>query len=317
MTYLMIISTLSGAGDTWGLSGPTFLRIYLVLAGCVLIAALVARRGVRSRGPTDYLGGSLGTEGKDGPFLAAYLGGGPKLAVLAALSSLRVAGLVHGQNRRCERTDAALPTRLSGLERAVLAAASDSPTRDQLLASGPVTEALNQLRDELVRRCLLVDDRDRARYRRWGFAMLAVFALGVVRLVAGASDGKPVGYLAFSLGLVAVLTALLWAITPERTTFGDRELARLRAEHQHLSPSMRPDWAANGALAAALAVGMFGAGALWAADPAFAEEVGAKAAGGGDGSGGTWGGGGDSGGSSCGGGGGCGGGGYGGGGCGG
>jgi uncharacterized protein (TIGR04222 family) len=314
----MIISTLPGADDTWGLNGPTFLRVYLVLAGCVLIAALLARRAVRSRGPTDYLGESLGTDGKDGPFLAAYLGGGPKLALLAALSSLRVAGLVRGQNGRCERTDAALPTRLSGLERAVLAAASDSPTRDQLRASGPVTEALNQLRAELVRRCLLVDDRDRARYRRWGFAMSAVFALGVVRLVAGASHGKPVGYLAFSLGLVAVLTALLWASPPGRTTFGDRELTRLRAEHQHLSPSMRPDWAANGALAAALAVGMFGARALWTADPAFAEEVGAKAAGGGSSSGSVpWGGAGlGSGGSSCGGGGGCGGG-CGGGGCGG
>lgn len=308
MTYPMIISTLPGADDTWGLSGPTFLRIYLVLAGCVLIAALVARRAVRSRGPTDYLGESLGTDGKDGPFLAAYLGGGPKLALLAALSSLRVAGLVHGQNKRCERTAAALPTRLSGLERAVLAAASDSPTRDQLLASGPVTEALSQLRDELVRRCLLVDDRDRARYRRWGVAMLAVFALGVVRLVAGASGGKPVGYLAFSLALVAVVTVLLWVITPERTGFGERELARLRTEHRHLSPSMRPDWAANGAMGAALAVGMFGAGALWAADPAFAEEVGAKATANGYGGGGVtgWTGGG-SGGCGGGGGGGCGG----------
>lgn len=290
MNYLSIVSASPGSGDTWGLSDPTFLGIYLVLACCLLIAALVARRVLRSRGPATYQDGLLGSDGQDGPFLAAYLAGGPKLALLAALCSLRVAGLVRGRNRRCERVDAPLPERLSELERAVLAAAGASPTRDGLLASRPVVEALNQLRDELVRRCLLVDHRARARYRRWGFAMLAVLVLGVVRLVAGASESKPVGYLAFSLALVAVVTALLWAITPERTGFGERELTRLRTEHHHLSPSMRPDWAANGAMAAALAVGMFGAGALWAADPAFAEEVGAKARVGGGGAGGITGG---------------------------
>ncbi|WP_028925956.1 TIGR04222 domain-containing membrane protein [Pseudonocardia acaciae] len=320
MTHLAAAPT---QGDTWGLSGPTFLLFYLALAGFIMIAALAARRTMRTRRAPAYGTHVLETEG-DGPYLAAYLNGGPKLAMIAALSSLRVAGLVRGRDHRCERVGTPTSGWLPRLERAILDEAGSSPKVTRLVRREPVAAALDALRDELVRRRLLVSDRDRAAFRRWHWAMVAVFALGVVRLMAGASDGKPIGYLVLSLLLVGVLTVLLRAIPPRRTVLGETELARLRSEHRHLSPSMRPDWTANGAMAAALAVGAFGAGALWTADPSFADEVvGAKAGVGFGSSPSTWSGGssgcGSSGGSSCGGGGGggCGGGGGGGGGCGG
>ena len=77
---------------------------------------------------------------------------------------------------------------------------------------------------------------------------------------------------------------------------------------------MRPDWAVYGPSGAALSVGVFGVGALWAADPAFAGELALQraTAASGSGSGGDTGGSSCSSGSSCGGGGGCGGGGCGG-----
>jgi hypothetical protein len=47
---------------------------------------------------------------------------------------------------------------------------------------------------------------------------------------------------------------------------------------------MRPDWVAYGPGAAATGVGLFGAGALWASDPALAEELALqRASAGGDG----------------------------------
>ena len=145
--------------------------------------------------------------------------------------------------------------------------------------------------------------------------LLAVAALGVVRVMAGYRQ-RPAGRSSWSSRSCwsSSLGLLLVARAPRRTRAGDALLRQLAADHHALSPSMKPDWAVYGPAGAALAVGVFGVGALWAADPAFATELAAQRAA--AGFGGYVPGGGDSGGgsgSSCGGGGGgCGGGGCGG-----
>ena len=78
--------------------------------------------------------------------------------------------------------------------------------------------------------------------------------------------------------LVAALGVLLVCRAPRRTRAGDAALSRLATEYHSLSPSMRPDWAHYGPAGAALAVGVFGVGALWTADPAFATELAAQRA---------------------------------------
>jgi uncharacterized protein (TIGR04222 family) len=146
-------------------------------------------------------------------------------------------------------------------------------TRAELVGRHSVGSALDGLRDDLVRRGLL-HSASAGQRRRWAFAMAALLALGLARLVAGLSGGKPVGFLVLAMLVVAALTVLLVRLAASaRTARGDAELAELRAAHPHLSPNMKPDWTANGATAAGLAVGLFGAGALWAADPAFAGEM--------------------------------------------
>ncbi len=65
---------------------------------------------------------------------------------------------------------------------------------------------------------------------------------------------------------------------PRRSRRGTARLKALRGQHAALDPRMRPDWAAYGPARAALGVGIFGAGALWASDPAFAAEVQAQRA---------------------------------------
>jgi len=255
---------------TWGISGPAFLQLYLLLAGALLVGALRSR--YRRRHPL-LPAGSPALDAGSKPYLIAYLGGGPNRALLAALGSLRADGLVRGYNRRCTRVATPPSAWRPALERAVLIEAVVPLTRAELVGRHSVGSALDELRDDLVHRGLL-QDVSAGRRRPWEFATAALFLLGVARLLAGLSGGKPVGFLVLAMLLVAALTVLLFRLAASaRTARGDAELAELRAAHPHLSPNMKPDWTANGATAAGLAVGLFGAGALWAADPAFAGEM--------------------------------------------
>jgi uncharacterized membrane protein YgcG len=142
-----------------------------------------------------------------------------------------------------------------------------------------------------------------------------VAALGLVRVLAGVAEAKPVGFLVAAVVAVTVVAAVQLAGAPRRTRLGDRTLAALRDEHHLLSPKVKPNWAVQGPVGASLSVGIFGMSALWASDPSFATELAAQraTAGGTSADGGTAGAG-DGGGGGCGGGGG---GGCGGGGCGG
>jgi uncharacterized protein (TIGR04222 family) len=255
---------------TWGISGPAFLQLYLLLAGAVLVAALRSRH---LRRHPSVPAGAPPLDARSDAYLIAYLGGGPSRALLAALGSLRAAGLVRGYNRRCARVATPPTAWRPALERAVLTETVVPLTRAELVRRHSVGSALAGLRDDLVRRGLL-HSASAGQRRRWAFTMAALLVLGLARLVAGLSGGKPVGFLVLAMLLVAALTVLLFRLAASaRTARGDAELAELRAAHPHLSPNMKPDWTANGATAAGLAVGLFGAGALWAADPAFAGEM--------------------------------------------
>ena len=318
-------------GDTWGISGPTFLAGYLIIGATLYLVALTTRHAARGAGAEGRDRLSLAftarfrrpaSGAKGDPYLVAYLGGGPKLAVLAGQSALRAGGRL-GADAPAE--PAARPK--WPLELAILAATDRPVPYSRLKSDRAVGAALHALSDELAQARLLVSEPNRAMLRRWGLVLLGLFALGVWRLVDGIGNGHPVGFLV-PLVLAAGVGVALWFLRLPRLTSAGREaLERLRSVHSHLAPELRPDWAANGPVATAIGVGVFGAHAIWAADPAFAAELEiarATAAGGVAGSGGSSGwafggggsscGGGSGGGSSCGGGGG---GGCGGGGCGG
>lgn len=316
------VTVLAAENDTWGIPGAAFLVLYIVLIVAALVGATRGRRDIRAER------GRLSPDGwhRD-PYAVAFLNGGPALAITAALSALHVEGLIAAEGKCVHRVGDPDLTRRP-LERALLGATAIPTTRVGLGFDSDVRSALDELETGLIERGLLLDDDQRRRMRRWGWVMLAVFALGFTRLCSGLAGGKAVGLLALLLVVAGIaVVPLLLVKAPKLSSLAERELARLRAEHQHLSPDMEPDWVANGALAAGMSVALFGAGALWAADPAFAGEIIARGASGssagsygscgggwsgsGCGSGGDSGGG-SGGGSSCGGGGGCGGGGCGG-----
>ncbi|MGH3767149.1 MAG: TIGR04222 domain-containing membrane protein [Pseudonocardiaceae bacterium] len=252
---------------TWGISGPDFLAGYGLLALAALLGILVARWRLAA-GPA-IVAAELGGRPHD----VAYLNGGPELAVLSALSSMRVAGTIVGEGRGRVRAGERPGTDADELERAMHLAAAVPISRRELVTNQIVRTALETTRQRLENAGLLLGAGRQRRTRLLGLWMVPVAVLGLVRLQAGAANGAPVGYLILELLAVGLVTAVLLCWAPRRSRRGSAELQRLRVQHNEIAPGMRPDWTAYGPAVAGLGVGIFGAKALWASDPDFAADV--------------------------------------------
>ena len=138
--------------------------------------------------------------------------------------------------------------------------------------------------------------------------MVAVIAIGVIKIGVGMTRDRPVGLLVTMCVLDAVLALALFGRPAHRTRGGDAVLRRLRRAADPLRTSARTRSAHLASDDVARAVALFGVAELSSADPqlrALAAMM--QPAGGGGGDGGSSCGGSSCGGSSCGGGGGCGG----------
>lgn len=305
------MTALAAEGGTWGISGPAFLGFYATLAVLVaIVTGLLRRRLARSTGtaPVPRLDSQ--------PHDVAYLHGGPELAVLTALTALHADGRVTTSGRRHVRAVGSVGPSASELERAIHRSAqhpAQHPVqhsarhgvlRTALSSEPPVREALTRIERRLADTGLLLTAEQRRRIRWTGWMLGAVVVVGAIRAVVGGTAGRPIGFLLAMMLAVAVGTLVVICTAPRRTNRGDAELKRLRSAHAGLAPRMRPSWQTYGPAGAALGVAVFGASALWAADPAFATELGVPrfAAGGDGGGGGGCGGGGGDGGGGCGGG---------------
>jgi uncharacterized protein (TIGR04222 family) len=254
--------------DTWGISGPTFLALYGALIVVVTVVGLRERRRLArpDRTPADRDWGDLPQE-------VAYLHGGADLAVYSALSALHQTGAVHPAGKGLVRTGGRLAPDASALERAIHATAVTPLSPRRLPFHGAVASALAAIRERLVADGLLLTRERREAVRRVGIWMLAVALLGLVRVVAGVANARPVGFLIVFVLVAGVIAVVWFARAPERTSAAAPLLADLRQRYDALSPAMRPDWTANGARAAAVGVAVFGLGAVWASAPAFADEL--------------------------------------------
>jgi uncharacterized protein (TIGR04222 family) len=302
--------TLAAAGDTWGISGPTFLLLLIGALVAVAVLSAVHRRIL--------FAGHSGTDvARLGPQQVAYLTGRDKLAVYSSIGGLRAAGAIgSGPDRTLVQTGP-LPAGVTPLDAAVHNAAGRRIRARDITTDQWVVSAVGQLRDGLEQAGLAVTPAQRKIARMWALAAGLVLLAGVGRLVDGLQNDRPVGFLVPLLFLSAVMViVVLVRANAAQTYVARRGLRDLRRRHAHLSPRLSPSYATYGASGAAMGVALFGASSLYAMDPAFAAEADIQrvGAGGGGGSGGGDSGGGSScsGGSSCGGGGGCGGGGCGG-----
>jgi uncharacterized protein (TIGR04222 family) len=258
-------------GTTWGISGPMFLLVYAVVAVAVTAAVVRARRALTAP-PVERPVARLA----DRPYDVAYLNGGADLALCAALSAMHRRQTVATSGRGVVVAAGRPEPGTDELERAAHHAAVLPVPRRRLADAAAVASALDRIEARLVGGGLLLSRQQRGRMRATGGWTLAVAALGVARIVAGVANGRPVGFLVL---LVVAVTAIgvvqiVWA--PRRTRAGDAALKDLARDHAALSPSMRPDWGTYGPAGAALSVGVFGVGALWASDPAFAAELAAQ-----------------------------------------
>ena len=299
--------------STWGISGPRFLLIYVVLLGVTtLLAVMARRRALAGQGE-----GAVAPSRLD-RYEAAYLNGGCDLVATTAVSSLLRAGHLANAARRRGRVRlvarAAPAAGVHPVEWATYQLVAARPAHPRWAPGAELCRepAMAAVRERLRLAGLAPTPEQQTRYRAAGLWFLPLLALGVARVVAGTANGRPVGFLVALLLLTVVLAAALCLRAPRATELGRRALGRLRSE------TPRPTAGASPA-ELGMATALFGAGVLWAADVETAlalrvpREHGAllgMTGGVGDGGGGGGGGG------SCGGGGGCGGG-CGGGGCGG
>ena len=191
---------------------------------------------------------------------------------MSALTALRLRGAIwseRGNAQAVPRSDAGRDE----LERAVHAAVATPTHRKWIANSNGVADALARTERRLIDAGLLLSDAQRRRIRGTGWWMGAVAGLGLVRLLAGIANAKPVGLLVVAFLVVTIVAIVLLVSAPRRTRRGDRTLAALRDENHALAPKERPDWALYGPIGAALGIGLFGMSAVWASDPAIAGEL--------------------------------------------
>jgi uncharacterized protein (TIGR04222 family) len=186
---------------------------------------------------------------------------------------MRVAGTIVTEGRGRVRAGERPAKDADELERAVHLAAVVPIARRELVMNRIVGTALGTARQRLADAGLRLSARRRRRIRLAGLWMVPVAVLGVLRLQAGSANSAPVGYLILELLAVGAVATILLCWVPQRSRRGAAELRKLRAQHNEIAPGMRPDWTVYGPAVAGLGVGIFGASALWASDPAFAADV--------------------------------------------
>lgn len=238
----------------WGLSGPQFLGVYAVALLVSLAVVAVMRNRLRvgpftDRGPVDVY------------TLAAVAGGGKRVVDTA------VYAMIEGGHLRASR-DHKL-TVCGGVpgepvQRAVLGAfgKSESATLPELRRPAVTSHEVRQASAVAVDRgFLLAPDRRRA-VRLTTLLPLAVFGVGVARLVNGVRLGRPVGLLV--LELLVTVPLLIAAANPHRRTRSGGELLR-RARRNRTArdePQVLDVYSPTGAL---LSAGVLGVAALGAA----------------------------------------------------
>lgn len=99
---------------------------------------------------------------------------------------------------------------------------------------------------------LLVTAAQRRVARLWGIPALALFGLGLARLIAGSVSHKPIGFLTFAVAISGIMTFRLFQTAWMTTTRGARTgIDKLRRGNRYLAPQQSPAYLTPAAGAAA------------------------------------------------------------------
>jgi uncharacterized protein (TIGR04222 family) len=254
-------------GDTWGISGPDFLNVYLGALVVFVVLAIVIRLSATRTGSKEA--GRLPSAAE-----AATMLGGRDRAVHASLAGLRASKLIYDDKQGYIAAVDTTPPSATRLDQAVLDAVRRRVSVRSLRSDAQVYSAAAEVEEAAVRAGWMLEPAERVRARLGALLLLGLVALGVVRIVAGVNNERPVGFLIALTVLTAIAAVVFFVTVPRMTRSGRAALAEVRTRNRHLDPRQSPSWATYGATGAAMGVAIYGAAALWAADPAFAALTG-------------------------------------------
>lgn len=194
---------------TWGITGPAFLGLWVLLAVAALVLPHVARATAGRRPP-----------GRDPdltltPAQVGVLAGGDDRAAAASIAGLLENGRLRADDSRrlCTVVGPVAPEddpQLSDLDVRVLRDAATPRAAAALVATVRHAPEVGELTEQLVARGLLVDPAIVGRrVRRAWIPFGLVVVLGLARLAAGLGHGAAIGFLAallVVLGVVALVT---------------------------------------------------------------------------------------------------------------
>jgi uncharacterized protein (TIGR04222 family) len=248
---------------TWGISNASFLWVYGIACLLTLGGIWRWRRSILNAGDD-----STRPERLD-PYELAMLNGGPQLVITIAAAKLhRLGSLAHGASGRAvevRRRPGEGDDRAAALEREVYEAVLSNPgvcarsLRQELEVCAPI----RQLAFTLSQSGLLLDERMRARINRLWLWILPLLALGIARVVAGGDADASVPYTDMMLAALALAALWLAVQRPWATARGRRLLDTERGGRRTLGRVPDQDEIPR-------ALALYGAGALWLADPGIA-----------------------------------------------
>jgi uncharacterized protein (TIGR04222 family) len=213
------------------------------------------------------------------PAEVAMLAGDPARVVLSSVAALRVSGAL-GVDATGALSTGSLPAAASRLDRAVYEATLRGVRGVGALRRDPhVTDAIASTATSATTASWLL-----TRGERWlaRSGMVPLLALLVVGITLDARNTVPDvgGNLDGCLYLATGFAMLWYPKVGQVSRRGTRAVERLRQEYRHLRPETSPAWTTYGPEAAAMAVALWGASALWAFDASFAMAAGAPRQGG-------------------------------------
>ncbi len=212
------------------------------------------------------------------PYEIAYLTGGGRHAVAAALLTLRLDGaVIAGPDGRltavADPRAATTPLDLAvhhAVRRAVATVA-------RVTADPGVRQALEGMREGLVQQGMVPPPSAARTLRSMSYVFYGI--LGAAFFVAVSSPiGERGGLQAIlPLGLLVALFLLFGVLgggERQRTRAADQVLEHVRNRHSHLDPRLAPSYPTYGIGAAAMGTALFGTAALMAVDPDFTQCAG-------------------------------------------
>lgn len=265
--------------NPFDLQGPTFLVLYVtLLAGACFVAYFLRKRAA---GPDPGPARSLVRADQDqdtifrgvrfDAYEAAYLNGGPKLAIETAIATLVQSNALHlSFVDNTLSTVAGAPRGFHPLEQAVHRLVESGEANTVRTIRVKAAEAADRIATRLKALGLVIGGgREVISHVVPSMIMALVLLFGLVKVFVGIWRDRPIGFLFLLCCVTAFIAYRLYKSPSLRTVAGDETLERLKRENAALQSTAgaKPEGLASGDVA--LAMALFGMTALAFSDQSW------------------------------------------------